>query len=149
MDESFEIGQLRHFNETIYQPWATAADLAIHLTFSDPAGVLKNFAFTFQINETFNLTGHSPADDDFIYFPSTFAEEVFEFRGISGTLELLGFGTTAGNLVPQFQSAEGTDNAARLWGRITAPVQVPAPGAVLLGALGLAIAGSRLRRPAA
>ena len=137
--DAFEIGQLRHFNNPIYAPAATSVDLDISLSFSDPEGLNDEFDFAFTINETPNTTGGSPGDDDFIFFPSSYASSVFEIGGVNYTLQLLGFGSDASNLVNQFQSPEGGTNAVRLWGQITTPssAPVPEPSTILLVGTGL------------
>lgn len=134
--DAFEIGQLRHFNNPIYNA-VSAVDLTISLSFSDPAGLNDSFLFNFTVDETPNTTGGSPGDDDFIYFPSGFADETFNIGGVEYTLELLGFGASADSLVDQFQSPEGGTNSTLLWAKITTPPSVPEPGTMLLFGLGL------------
>lgn len=139
--EPFEVGLLRHFNNTVdLGSSCSAVDLGITLTFSDPA-LVGNFVFTLNINETPN-TDVPP--DDFIYFPNAFSSQSFVINGETYTLELLGFGDNPGSLADQFQSPEGTTNSTRLWGRITTPI--PAPGALLLGAMGTGLVGWLRRR---
>jgi hypothetical protein len=144
--DPFEVGRLRHFNAPVAEGTAaSAADLAVDLTFSDPAGLSKTFAFTLQIDETPNGAG-PPPDDDYINFPASYAPETFDIGGTTYTLELLGFGSTPESIASQFQSPEGETNSTLLWGRITTPI--PAPGAILLGALGATLVASLRRRRA-
>ncbi len=127
VNDPFEIGLLRHFNEPIRPPSVSSVDLELHLSFSDPL-INEKFTFTFQVNETPNNTGDDWLDRDFIYFPNAYPTENFELNGISYTLKLLGFGNDPTNLVSQFESAEHSINEAILWGQITtAPNAVPEP----------------------
>jgi hypothetical protein len=136
--DAFEIGQLRHFNSPIWGGTGVGSvDLTIALTFFDPAGLAGSFEFNFTVNETTNSIPPSSADDDYIYFPSSFADETLTIGGKEYTLELLGFGDTAESLDDQFQSPEGSTNATLLWGKITTPSSVPEPGTMLLFGFGL------------
>jgi len=140
-DVAFVVGELAHFNYEIETGSnATAVDLAVTMTFSSPSGSGTS-TFTFLINETPGI-----GTDDFIYFPSSIPNETFTLGGETYILELLGFGTSPSTLQSQFQSPEtGAPNTALLWGRITQPA-IPAPGALLLGAMGTALVGWLRRR---
>ncbi|HCO94562.1 MAG TPA: hypothetical protein DIU00_11530 [Phycisphaerales bacterium] len=143
---AFEIGQLAHFNNPI--PTGSelkSVDLTVDLDFLDVAGT-KSFTFNLLIDETPNSTGTSPADDDIISFPGSYPTEMFDIGGTLYTLQLLGFGSNSSGLLNKFQSPEGGTNDTLLWGRITEPV--PVPGALLLGMLGLSVAGVKLRKHA-
>lgn len=140
--DTFEVGQLRHFNYSVYPPAATSLDLTIDLLFTSPVSLSRGFTLTFNVNETEN---YPQPVDDWIYFPNSFSRGTFAVNGTSYTLEVLGFGSTPSNLIGQFQSAEGSTNSTLLWGKIT-PIAIPAPGAVLLGGIGLGIVGWLARR---
>ncbi len=141
--DPFEIGQLAHFNNPIYSNTViVSADLTINLTFG--ANPTESFLFTLGVNETPN-TGTAEQNADIISFPSSYPEETFYISGDLYTLHLLGFGDSPTSLLSTFSSLEGGTNNTSLWGSIE-PVHTPVPGAVLLGMLGLCIAGVKLRK---
>ena len=143
LGDAFEIGQLAHFNNPIYSDSViVSADLTINLTFS--ASATESFLFNFGINETPNTTD-PVASADIISFPSSFPEQTFDIGGDLYTFQFLGFGSNAGSLLSEFSSLEDSTNETLLWGRIE-PVLTPVPGAVLLGMLGLSVAGIKLRK---
>ncbi|MBC8468419.1 MAG: choice-of-anchor K domain-containing protein [Planctomycetes bacterium] len=140
LGDAFEIGQLAHFNYPIYSDSViVSADLTINLTFS----TTQSFLLTLGINETPNEGTSSW--DDIISFPSSYPEQTFDISGDLYTLQLLGFGSNAGSLLSGFSSPEGGTNSTLLWGKIE---HVPVPGAVLLGIIGLSVAGIKLRKHA-
>lgn len=141
---AFEIGQLAHFNNQIpLGSELTSVDLTVDMFFLGIA-VPKSFTFTLLINETPN-TGDAAANADIISFPSSYADETFDVGGMLYTLQLLGFGNNPSNPLSYFSSPEGGINETLLWGQI---VPVPVPGALLLGMLGLSVAGVKLRKHA-
>jgi hypothetical protein len=145
LGNAFAIGQLAHFNNPIPAgSELTSTDLTVDLNFLEVVGT-KSFTFTLGIDETKNSTGTSPADDDIISFPSSYADETFDIGGMLYTLQLLGFSQNASSPLSNFSSPEGGTNETLLWGQI---VPVPVPGALLLGMLGLSVAGVKLRKHA-
>ncbi len=149
INDVFEIGQLRHFNNPINAGTAASqAFLTISMNFSDPAGLNGAFDFTFAIDETSNAPG-PPLSDDLITFPASYASETFEISGIDYTLQLLGFGDISTSLLDDFSSPEGGTNDTLLWGRITTPNPVPEPATMLLFGIGLlGLAGVNRRKHA-
>jgi len=138
IDETFQIGQLQHFNFPINTGTSiSAVQLGIALTFSDPGGLIGAFNFNLGVDETPNSPG-PPASDDIISFPNSFPSESFNIGGIDYTLQLLGFGSSATSLLSSFRSPEGGTNSTLLWGKITTN-PIPEPTSMLL--FGLACLG--------
>jgi hypothetical protein len=144
--EAFQVGRFQHFNEPVLTGTsADAVDLNIGLAFSDPAGTSGVFTFPLQIDETPNTTGGSPGDDDIISILAEVPSQTVDIGGTPHALELLGFGSSPEALSLQLQSPEGGTNTTLLWGRVSV---IPAPGAVLLGAMGVSLVGWLRRRRA-
>jgi hypothetical protein len=140
--DTFQVGQMEHFNNQVVSGTAaTSADLGVNLIFSNPA-LNKTFTFTCSINETPNNASplSNPANDDFITFPNNYPPQTMNIGGTDYTLHLLGFGLTSNAITNQFRSPEGTTNSTLLWGQLTV-VPIPAPGAILLGSIGVSIVG--------
>jgi hypothetical protein len=130
VEQAFEIGQLVHFNNSVQVGTsAKAVDLEITLQFG---ANYYPFTFTLGVLETTNTLisagpppVFTPGSDDWIYFPSSISSESVEIGGIYYTLQILGFGPSAGSLVEDFRSTEGATNSTLLWG-ILIPIPVPA-----------------------
>jgi hypothetical protein len=145
-DTPFEVGELEHFNRTIdLNTWATEAQLDLTVTFSTPTGVATT-SLVLGINETPNDDPGPPAPDDVISLPDN-GGDAFIVGNTKYVFTLLGFGPDAGTILPEFVSAEGTDNTTLLWGKLVA-TPVPAPGAILLGGLGTCLVSWLRRRRA-
>lgn len=143
----FQLGTLSHFN------WEVKTGSSITgatLTFS--FGVLHGIPATFTIpfplgvNETANQAAGCastpvPAGNycpDIISFPNMGGGKTFLLDGQTLTLNLLGFGPSAGDYQNDFITQEFKDNSTFLWASISAPAsQVPEPGSLLMMALGL------------
>ncbi|MFH1771988.1 MAG: THxN family PEP-CTERM protein [Candidatus Omnitrophota bacterium] len=150
IDEIFELGQLRHFNNPIGSGSAAdEVDLTIALAISELASG-ENFTFTFEIDETLNAepcvyecneAGCKPCPDR-ISFPNSFPSQSFVIDQTRYTLALLGFGDTPEDLIDDFISDEGGTNKTLLFGTLTeSPFVIPEPASLLLiggGLLGLA-----------
>jgi hypothetical protein len=117
-----------------------SALLTLYMQFSDPAGWDKNFAFTFNVNETPNSynPATNPKNNDFIYFPNSYATESYVLGDTTYTLQLLGFGVTSGSLVSQLESVETLGASSKLWGRITSTTNSVPDGGTTVMLLGLA-----------
>ncbi len=144
LGDPFQVGKLEHYNNWLVSgTQATAVDLTVELSFNDPVGVSGNFTFTLFIDETSNVP--NPVDD-IIYFPDSISSETVEIDGTVYVLQLLGFGEDPGDLQDEFVSPEGGTSETFLWGRLTQRPTIPAPGALLLGAMGTGLIGWLRRR---
>ena len=142
LGEIFEVGQLRHFNNPIYDA-ASAVSLSLFLNFDNPVAT-QSFNLNFQIDETpnegtcayFSIT---PCSDK-LSLSETSMSNQFSIAGIDYTLQLLGFSLTPGGVpINELISQEGGTNQASLFAKITAvePETVPEPATVAGTALWL------------
>jgi hypothetical protein len=135
IDETINLGTLTHFNNPIIgSSAASGATLELGLEFSTPS-LSDSFTFAFDIDETPNSEPCSyPSDpgnpcSDRISFPASFPTESFSFNGDNYTVELLGFGSNAGDITSGFISQEGGSNTTDLFAQITLdPTSTPEPG---------------------
>ncbi|MEN6309509.1 MAG: choice-of-anchor K domain-containing protein [Anaerohalosphaeraceae bacterium] len=134
VNEPFEIGRLRHFNNPIGSGSApTRVDIEITLALECGSQLSQSFTFSLAINETPNNSNLSDpvaknwADRDFITFPVSYPSQLIEIEGRLYTLKIIGFQTEQGQLVGQFESPEHGTNTVYLWAQIAPP---PADGAI-------------------
>jgi hypothetical protein len=149
IDQVVDLGDFTHFNMPINSGTAASgATLAISLNFTDPAGLFGTYNFNFGINETPNNSSPAtnPLNNDIISFPNSYASETFYIGGVEYTLQLLGFGPTAEQILTNYSTVETQANTTNLWAKVTAVSPIPEPTTMLLfgtGLAGLAAAGRR------
>jgi hypothetical protein len=145
LNQAFILGDITHYNNPVYSGTAsTEAFLKIDLFISNASTVHQDFNFTFGINETPNI-GTPQQQADIIYFPTAFPNESFQLDGDLLTLQLLGFGPSAGTIINTFSSLEGNSNQTRLWAQVT-QASVPEPETVLLMGIGFVALGMIYRK---
>jgi len=133
LDEIFQVGQLRHFNNVISAGTAASAvNLSLYLNFDNPIAT-QSFNLNLQIEETLNRLGGcayfsiTPCADK-IYISETSLSNQFSVAGIDYTLQLLGFSLTPGGVpINQFISQEGGTNQALIFAKVTATEAEPVP----------------------
>jgi len=134
VNEPFEIGRLRHFNNPVNAGSPPSrVDIEINLALECGSQFSQSFTFSLAINETPNTSNLSDpaaknwADRDFITFPVSYPSQLIEIEGRLYTLKIIGFQTEQGQLVSQFESPEHGTNTVYLWAQIAPP---PADGAI-------------------
>lgn len=157
VDQVFNLGRLRHYNQTIWYGAPGQVDLSLNLNL-DGVGT-KRFNYTLDVEETPNQAGTCAyysvtACSDRITWTNAIAAESFFLDETEYTLELIGFSpSVGGNLVDEFISQEGGNSDAFLYAKLTA-LNSPAPSpnaavpepASLLAALGALGGGVWLKR---
>jgi hypothetical protein len=144
----FAVGSITYFNGTIAGGTeANTVDLAIALTFTDPAGVNQSLSYLLSLINTPN-TGDPVASADIIQFPATLPTETFDVGGVLYTLALDVGIVSGGGFSSQhtFSVFEGQSATATLIGTVTVPTAVPEPGIVGLISMALVLGSLTLRR---
>lgn len=168
--EVFNIGTLKHYNNTIWADGrdATKADFSLKLDFGNTGIGQQKFDFALNVDETNNRasshdggvcpyeTTGTGCSDKITWDFALNTENSFEYEGEEYTLELVGFNDTAnfnGATVTDFISQESGTSEANIFARLVKlgnyeeeeTEQVPEPGALLgLGALSFLL--SKVRR---
>ncbi|MGB3297764.1 MAG: choice-of-anchor K domain-containing protein [Phormidesmis sp.] len=167
VNEVFNLGQLTHFNQTIYinSLVGEKAEFSLNLDLGDNIGS-KKFNFAFSIDETLNNTGNNNngkacayqtdagkgCSDKIAWDFAINEKNTFEYQNEKYSLELVGFGSElAGHsIVNNFISQEGGNNSASLFARLVKvdnTKDIPEPASLLgLAGLGLYFARSRKKR---
>jgi hypothetical protein len=150
VDVPLLLGTFTHYNEEIPLPTLTSVDLDFGFDTNGVPGSAGG-VFTFDHNETPNLTGTSPADDDIVTITMPIVNIPITVGGDVYFFNLLGFSVDGGTSFENvFSSVEGGHNSALLYGQLTKnPVPEPASLVLFGGALtAVAIRLRRTRRPA-
>lgn len=153
---TFLLGTFTHFNRVIDNNAAgilSSADLGLTIGIDGANPASFDQSWRFFHNETPNrepCTGVSvTVCDDFVTFSSLNTTTSFTHDGVWYNFEMTGFSNTLGGpLTSSFQSPEGGDNDAYLYGRISTTVPEPSTYALMIAGLGALAVASRRRRKA-
>ena len=166
-NEIFNLGELTHFNQTIYNNELVGekAEFSLNLDLGDNIGS-KKFNFAFSIDETANNTGYNDngracayqtdagkgCSDKITWDFAINQKNTFEYENERYSLELVGFGSELASrgIVHDFISQEGGNNSASLFARLVkvdSAKDIPEPASLLgLAGLGLYFVRSRQKR---
>lgn len=158
--EIFNLGELTHFNQTIFgnKPIGETADFSLNLDFGDSGIGSQKFNFAFTVDETLNSQAVCPyqtdagkgCSDKITWDFSIDKKSSFMYQNEKYSLELVGFGKelASRSIVNEFISQEGQDNSANLFARIVKvnrTQDIPEP-TTLLGLAGMGLFFARSRR---
>ena len=150
----FAVSGLTYFNG---QTTNTTNDitLPVDLTFdfSNPAGVIEAFSFSFNLQVTPNSASplSNPLNDDILTVPTSYAPQSFSAGGTDYFLKLVGFSSNGGNTIQStFDLPEEDTAKSTLYGQIT-PIPpasaTPLPKSAFGGLISLGLlACAKLRR---
>lgn len=158
----FNIGQLTHFNQTIYDYGLIGenAEFSLNLDFGENSIGSQQFNFAFSIDETLNQQEVCPyqteegkgCSDQITWDFSIDQENSFTYQNEEYALELVGFGKELASkgIVNEFISQEGQNNSANLFARLVKvdrTQDIPEPTSLLgLAGMGLFFARSRKKK---
>lgn len=158
--EIFNLGELTHFNQTIWgnKPIGESADFSLNLDFGDSGIGSQTFNFAFSVDETPNKQEVCPyqtdankgCSDKISWDFAIDQKNSFTYEDEEYSLELVGFGNELASrgIINEFISQEGRDNSANLFARLVkvdTTKDIPEPTA-LLGLAGMALYFARSRK---
>ena len=160
--EIFNVGELTHFNQTIFsnKPIGEKAEFSLNLDFGENSIGSQDFNFAFSIDETLNSQEVCPyqtdagkgCSDKITWDFSIDQNNSFMYENEEYSLELVGFGEELASrgIVNEFISQEGRDNSANLFARLVKvdrTQDIPEPTSLLgLAGMGLFFARSRKKK---
>ena len=164
----FNLGQFTHFNNPIFAPSITGAQLTINYGVSVGMTTVGNYnaVFDFTHDETTNSLDPCPfggangqgvningCSDRVTISLNTGLSQFFTIGGVNYTLDISGFFVPGAGSGSEFLTVERETNTARLFGRIAAEgftgqgVPEPSSWAMMLLGFGAVGAAARRRKP--